>query len=288
MAPVSGNMSVSSQQRPCIDAASVQSSDVPTSLSMGDEGSSATLVFYAIDSWWKEPALNIIAAAAQLSPLCHVELIMGESSGTNGEMANVLRIFNDDVGVELCKRTGRNPNYTYLSLGCSKRDEQRMLHWSRRQVGKPFSASAMARSLVWPRTTDCESWFCAELVAAALQVGGLLSKESNPGAATPASLYKLFKHRAAVTANMYTLRHVQQHASVANVALSMHNQNQQRRQSGGGVTPVSSASAVELRGMLAPVRAHRERPEYATTSAGSVFRPLRTEHTPPGFSFKLR
>ena len=48
--------------------------------------------------------------------------------------------------------------------------------------------------------------FCAELVAACLQEGGLLNRESNPGAATPHSLFKLYKGQAATTANPYTLR----------------------------------------------------------------------------------
>ena len=268
---------------------------------MTNEGSSLTLVFYAIDDWWKEPALNLIAAAAQMSPLCHVELVIGESSGVNGEMSQVLRIFNDDTGVELCRRTGRNPNYTYLSLGCSKRDEQRVLQWARRQVGKPFSGSAMARSLVWPRTTNGENWYCAELVAAALQVGGLLSRESNPGAATPSSLYKLFKSRAAVTANMYTLRNAHQHTTVGSAALAMQARKSSQISpctnafaSGGGLNRIPScgmpcaSSSIELKGMLAPVRTQKERPEYAATSAGSVFKPLRVEKVnPSGFSFVI-
>ena len=85
-----------------------------------------------------------------------------------------------------------------------------MLAFARAQVGKPFSNTGMARSLVWPRTTDGSSWFCAELVAAILKVGGLLSMDSNPGAATPHGLYKMYSRQAAATANPYTLRAVQQ------------------------------------------------------------------------------
>lgn len=48
--------------------------------------------------------------------------------------------------------------------------------------------------------------FCAELVAACLQAGGLLNRDSNPGAATPQSLYRLYKGQAAAAANPYTLR----------------------------------------------------------------------------------
>jgi len=145
-------------------------------------------------------------------------------------MANVARIFNDAQGAEVTQRTGRNPAYQYLSLGCSRAQEQRMLQFALAQRGKPFSNIGMARSLVMPRRTDEKSWcaavlqrpcktrsltafrvhrFCAELVAAILQKGNLLSSDSNPGAATPHSLYKMYSKHAAATANPYTLRTVQ-------------------------------------------------------------------------------
>ena len=63
---------------------------------------------------------------------------------------------------ELVERTGRNPCYEYLQLGCSQRAVQRMLHFARTQcVGKPFSNYGMARSVLWPRNTDGSSFFCA-------------------------------------------------------------------------------------------------------------------------------
>ena len=64
--------------------------------------------------------------------------------------------------------------YTYLSLGCSKAQEQRMLNFARAQVGKPFSNMGMARSLFFPRTTTMSSFYCAELVAAILKQGGMM------------------------------------------------------------------------------------------------------------------
>ena len=104
-----------------------------------------------------------------------------------------------------------------------------MLRFAKSVVGKPFSNSGMARSIVYPRQTTGESFFCAgalprdpvlahpstiptpccaELVAAVLKQGGLLSSESNPGAATPESLHKMYKNRAAAAANPYVLRDV--------------------------------------------------------------------------------
>lgn len=151
---------------------------------VSDTGSSVTLIFYSIDKeWYKgtEPLLNLIAAAAQGSTFTHVEIAIGEHSGPRGEMANVLRIFNDTAGVELAKRTGKNPNYQYLQLGCSHAQEVAMLNWAHAQKGKPFSAHGMARSLIWPRVSDGKSWFCAELVAACLQVGGLMPHDVMPG-----------------------------------------------------------------------------------------------------------
>ena len=200
---------------------------------MGDRGTSVTLIFYKVGAdWWKEPALNLLAAAAQFSSYTHVEIAIGEGEGLNGMMSNVARIFNDPQGVvsyftrttlpfaqargvrtyparscvssqELCQRTGKNPQvcnathlphllvvptlastdrpamllcpqYTYLSLGCSKGAEQRMLQFARAQVGKPFSNMGMARSLIWPRSSTMQTFYCAELVAAILKQGGLM------------------------------------------------------------------------------------------------------------------
>lgn len=43
-----------------------------------DSGSSVTLIYYRIgEKWWKEPFLNVVAAAAQMSTLTHVELAIG-------------------------------------------------------------------------------------------------------------------------------------------------------------------------------------------------------------------
>ena len=176
---------------------------------MSDEGSCVTLIFYRINpKWWKEPALNLASAVCQMSNLTHCELSIGEETSNNGQMMkNVARVFNDSVGVELVERTGRNPQNLFVQLGCSKMAEQKMLHYVRTAcVGKPFSNYAMVRSLVWPRETDNTSFFCAELVAAILKVGGLLDGNCNPGAATPEMLHRIYSPRAAVAANPVLLR----------------------------------------------------------------------------------
>ena len=59
------------------------------------DGSSVTIIYYRIgDRWWKEPFLNIAAAAAQNSSFTHVEIALGEEAGTNGMMSNVCRVFS--------------------------------------------------------------------------------------------------------------------------------------------------------------------------------------------------
>lgn len=176
---------------------------------MGDNSGSVTLIFYRVGAkWWKEPALNLLAAAAQRSAYTHVELAIGEDALDDGSMTNVVRIFNDNIGMEITSRTGRNPLYSYVSLGCSKNAERRMLAFAKQQIGAPFSNVGMARSLIWPRQSDYSSFFCAELVAAVLKVGGLMSMDSNPGAATPYSLFKTYSKSAAATANPFVLRAV--------------------------------------------------------------------------------
>ena len=127
-----------------------------------DESGVVTLIFYKLgEKWWKEPFLNILAASAQFSKWTHVELAIGSDATATGAMCNVVRVFNDAVGVEVTARTGKNPQYVYLQIGCSKRQEQQMLAYARTLVGRPFSNSGMVRSLFWPRKTDGSSFFCA-------------------------------------------------------------------------------------------------------------------------------
>ena len=185
---------------------------------MSDEGSCVTLIFYRINpKWWKEPALNLASAVAQMSNLTHCEISLGESAGGDGQtMKHVARVFNDSVGVELVERTGRNPQNVFIQLGCSKMAEHKMLHYVKTQcVGKPFSNMAMVRSLIWPRETDNTSFFCAELVASILKVGGLLDANCNPGSATPEMLHRIYSPRAAVSANPVLLRELHQHSPIA-------------------------------------------------------------------------
>ena len=185
-------------------------------------------------------------------------------------MTNVCRVFNDKVGVasccqlkptlrpvpkprarpqELVERTGRNPCYEYLQLGCSQRAVQRMLHYARTQcVGKPFSNYGMARSVLWPRNTDGSSFFCAELVAAILKEGGLMDQSSNPGSATPELLHKMYKGRAAAAANPYALRDL-----AANHGISL------AHTIGTGQAPPSEEreALLQQRAVLAPMPAAR-------------------------------
>ena len=186
---------------------------------MSDEGSCVTLIFYRINpQWWKEPALNLASAVAQMSNLTHCEISIGESAGGDGQtMKHVARVFNDSVGVELVERTGRNPQNVFIQLGCSKMAEHKMLHYVRTQcVGKPFSNYAMVRSLIWPRETDHTSFFCAELVASILKVGGLLDANCNPGSATPEMLHRIYASRGAASANPCILREINNHTGGGN------------------------------------------------------------------------
>lgn len=59
---------------------------------MLDGGTSVTLIFYHIGNPLREAGLNLIAAAAQGSSFCHVEISLGESIGQGGAMSNVLRV----------------------------------------------------------------------------------------------------------------------------------------------------------------------------------------------------
>lgn len=248
---------------------------------MPDGGTSVTLIFYHIGNPLREAGLNLIAAAAQGSSFCHVEISLGESIAAGGAMNNVLRVFNDAIGVELTSRTGRSPSYSYLQIGCSHQQLNRMMTFARGAVGKPFSSWAMARSLFLPRRTDGTSYFCAgarkylplrrlhiltlpivliwglELVAACLQAGGLLSASSNAGAATPASLHKLYSKKATSTGNPFAIRQLTasipqtMHASYSTTLRSAHplRQSTTRNQSPPR-TPLRVVSVAAPQGQL--------------------------------------
>ena len=181
------------------------------------------------------------------------------------------------MGVELVERTGRSPHYVYQSLGCSKAAVNRMLRYAKTQcVGKPFSNTGMARSLLWPRQTDGTSFFCAELVAAILKEGGLLEASSNPGSATPETLHKLYLSRAAATANPYVLRDLN-----ATTGLSFCNTMGQCHQR-AGATMSSSAEEREAllqhHSIMAPVPP----PQRAPTTASALGERRRSDSPPRG------
>ena len=67
---------------------------------MSDQAGSVTLIFHRIAQRWRdEHVMNILAALLTHSDFSHVEMAIGEVVGQNGVMTNVIRIFNDDVGV---------------------------------------------------------------------------------------------------------------------------------------------------------------------------------------------
>ena len=94
--------------------------------------------------------------------------------------------------------------------------------------------------------------FCAELVAGCLQAGGLLNRASNPSAATPHSLYKLYRGQAAAAANPYTLR--QQFGAAATHPLGRAPCAARPRGSGAALHPLLGA---EPNGLAAPPAAFR-------------------------------
>jgi len=230
---------------------------------MDNKPGSVVLIFRKIESRWRdEHPLNLLAAFATRSQYSHVEISIGDEAGERGEIRNVVRIFNDEIGVEVAQRTGRSPAFHYVQLGCSLASERAMLAFAHEQVGKPFSMRAMMRSIVWPRKTDESSWFCAELVAATLQRGGLYPRDENPGAATPESLYRRFISQATTTGNPCTMRSILPNSTSASQVASRNPTSMQQRQE--QMNPLMKHCNITLGGTLvqpgAPSRARTPRP----------------------------
>ncbi len=160
----------------------------------------------------REHYMNILTAIATRSDYTHVEVALGDGQQAGkGKMRNVLRIYQGPQGVELVERTGVNPQFTYMSVWVSEETRQRMLQFAEAQKAKPFSKMGMLRTLLWPRATHQQSWFCAELTAAVLQVGGLIDASYNPGNATPESIHQAMSAICATSGNPFVVRRLDQY-----------------------------------------------------------------------------
>ena len=160
-----------------------------------------------------------------------------------------------------------------------------MLRFAQSCVGKPFSSTAMARSVIWPRKTDGRSFFCAELVAAVLKAGNLIDPISNPGAATPEALHELYKSRATTTANPYLLRQANCHRN-----LTTHSVVQERHytppplhqsrvaESAASAASVASVAAREAMATTTPWSSHGRQSALRVLNEGTAFStPSRSE-----------
>ena len=87
---------------------------------MDDQGSSVTLIFYRIQpKWWREPALNVISAAAQMSTLTHCEIAIGGSV----QFLFQTRLAAFENGIPCVRRGG----------GAERHHEARCAHLQRRR-----------------------------------------------------------------------------------------------------------------------------------------------------------
>ena len=120
--------------------------------------------------------------------------------------------------------------------------------------------------------------YCAELVAACLQVGGLMSPNSETGSATPSSLYKLYKNCGAVAANPCTLRRQFAGVSGTEAAIRMNllglksgaYKNKSTGGSGGAYAPLSQH--------VAPIQQH---PPRHSSPPRMSFKQLSSASRPP-------
>ena len=73
--------------------------------------------------------------------------------------ASIRRVLPFCIAQELTQRTGKNPNYQYVQIGCSQKAVTAMIQFARAQVGKPFSSTGMFRSMVYPRASTGDDWY---------------------------------------------------------------------------------------------------------------------------------
>ena len=134
----------------------------------------------------------------------------------------------------------------------------------------------MVRSLVGPRQTDPQCFFCAgmpappapptppappapptppaplaELVASVLKVGGLLDANCNPGSATPEMLHRIYNKRGAASANPCILRELQSNNATIGNGMYIGNLNLAEKVAEREAL-ISSSSDAHVNGIFSP------------------------------------
>jgi len=148
------------------------------------------------------------------------DVLLFWSSGENRQVS-FLQLFADRMFASatesndgLCKRRG---GQAFQLLGYGSQPLPSAAHrWNfllLRGCAQKYLPLRRLHILTLPIVLIC----CAELVAACLQSGGLLSASSNPGSATPSSLHKLYSKKATSTGNPFALRQL-----TASIPQSMH------------------------------------------------------------------
>jgi len=80
--------------------------------------------------------------------------------------------------VHVWDRKGFRAGWKFVRLRVTERQEVLMQNFLARQLGKPINRSGQLTVLFWPTSGRGESWFCSELVTAALDEAGLVDYEA--------------------------------------------------------------------------------------------------------------
>jgi len=87
------------------------------------------------------------------------------------------------------------PNYHLLWLKVGPKARDHVQSFCENQVGKPLDAWGPYRSVLWPKQTNGEKWYCVEFVAAAVQQIGLIGYAVNPATISIDELYSTLNNR---------------------------------------------------------------------------------------------
>lgn len=102
--------------------------------------------------------------------------------------------------VHVYDRKGFRGGWKFLQLSLTEREEILMYNFCVQQLGKELNTSGQLSIFIWPISGEGQTWFCSELVAAALESAGLVDynvwpEVRQPAAAAPHHIYDyLLKH----------------------------------------------------------------------------------------------
>lgn len=153
------------------------------------------VAFLAADSDLLESHILNKAAAwvsGVKNPMIHTEVLFVDRESSDGIIGRSCSIHYGGKVFFKQKKFSRN-QWRFRSVSMSNENIQKAMKFCQQHVGEPFNKLGFFMQPVSGKRMSSNSWFCSEIVAGALNAGGM----TVPSSLHPHALYKAIAERTA-------------------------------------------------------------------------------------------